>query len=307
MPLYIADYLADTSRLTTLQHGAYLLLLMDMWRNGPLAPIDSELAMVCRCDEVTFTQKVWPTIKRFFTTDSAGDLVQKRLMTERAKAADISQKRRAAVARRRDRQGADSPAMAEEGKCSEKMTNTPATNVLTTVPSPVISPLGASLTAQGGSSLASDEDTGARLHNHNQNHSHNHTNKPRKEAGAALEGSPSLADGEGEGGSRKALFTTGLASARALTGLAESGARALLGKLLKQSGNDPGVVLRALAAAQARQPSDPAPWLVKAVQAEVSAANWPSTTAVGKAQGPAPLPRQGLDEALAALRQRGLA
>ncbi|MCW3481071.1 YdaU family protein [Neisseriaceae bacterium JH1-16] len=48
MPLYLGDYLAETGRLSTEQHGAYLLLLLDYWRNGPLPDENEVLAQVTR-------------------------------------------------------------------------------------------------------------------------------------------------------------------------------------------------------------------------------------------------------------------
>jgi uncharacterized protein YdaU (DUF1376 family) len=48
MPLFIGDYLADTGRLTTEQHGAYFLLIMDYWRNGPPPDDASVLAQITR-------------------------------------------------------------------------------------------------------------------------------------------------------------------------------------------------------------------------------------------------------------------
>ena len=48
MPLYVADYLSATSRLTTEQHGAYLLILMDYWKNGPPPDNDQVLAQITR-------------------------------------------------------------------------------------------------------------------------------------------------------------------------------------------------------------------------------------------------------------------
>ena len=46
MRLYVADYLADTRRLSTLEHGAYLLLIMEYWRQGGLPTNTDQLALI---------------------------------------------------------------------------------------------------------------------------------------------------------------------------------------------------------------------------------------------------------------------
>lgn len=69
MPLYVADYLAATSRLTTEQHGAYLLILMDYWRNGPPPDDDLVLAQITR-----MTPDAWSiaraSIKHYFEIEN---------------------------------------------------------------------------------------------------------------------------------------------------------------------------------------------------------------------------------------------
>jgi len=48
MPLYVRDYLADTGELSTLEHGAYLLLIMHYWQTGGLPNDDRQLANITK-------------------------------------------------------------------------------------------------------------------------------------------------------------------------------------------------------------------------------------------------------------------
>ena len=48
MPMYWGDYLADTGHLTTMQHGAYCLLIGHYWRCGALPDDDSQLANITK-------------------------------------------------------------------------------------------------------------------------------------------------------------------------------------------------------------------------------------------------------------------
>ena len=98
MKLYVADYLADTLSLTRDQHGAYMLLLMAMWRaSGKLPAADANLAAITKS-----TAKEWaalkPVILPFFTV-KRGVVTHKRVAQELAGYETTSRKRSEAAKR----------------------------------------------------------------------------------------------------------------------------------------------------------------------------------------------------------------
>lgn len=64
MPIFIGDYLRDTSELTGPEHGAYFLLLMHYWqKRGEIGNDVERLALVCRSEAKTCRF----VLERFFT------------------------------------------------------------------------------------------------------------------------------------------------------------------------------------------------------------------------------------------------
>lgn len=81
MMLWTGDYLADTQHLSTTQHGAYLLILMAIWRNGGSLPADER--RLASCAKLTMSQ--WHRISREIMellTVEDGVITQKRLLQE---------------------------------------------------------------------------------------------------------------------------------------------------------------------------------------------------------------------------------
>lgn len=65
MPFYVSDYIKDTRHLTTAQHGAYLLLIMEYWTKTKLPEQDRQLARIAGMS-VSEWKTMKPTIQAFF-------------------------------------------------------------------------------------------------------------------------------------------------------------------------------------------------------------------------------------------------
>jgi len=81
MPLYVKDYLASTSRLTTVEHGAYLLLLFDYWINGSLPNNNDVLLQITKQPKENL-QVISGLLSRFFILNENNQWVNERIEKE---------------------------------------------------------------------------------------------------------------------------------------------------------------------------------------------------------------------------------
>jgi uncharacterized protein YdaU (DUF1376 family) len=95
MPMYWGDYKSDTSHLSTLEHGAYLLLIAHYWQTGILPTDDNRLARIAG-----LSMEEWLCVRiavaQFFTKNWKHNRIEKELKN----AADKSEKAQKSAANR---------------------------------------------------------------------------------------------------------------------------------------------------------------------------------------------------------------
>jgi uncharacterized protein YdaU (DUF1376 family) len=99
MPLYIGDYKRDTGHLTTLEHGAYLLLIMHYWEKGPLPNDDRRLAKIAGVSLKQWVSLREGVISFFYEANAKQLLRHKRIDDELIKMENLSAKRALAGAK----------------------------------------------------------------------------------------------------------------------------------------------------------------------------------------------------------------
>lgn len=91
MPFYVDDYLGDTGELSTLEHGAYVLLILHYWKHRGLPNNDQRLARIARVSETD-----WAGMRDALAGHFKDGWQHTRIDAELAKADETIAKRKAA-------------------------------------------------------------------------------------------------------------------------------------------------------------------------------------------------------------------
>ena len=129
MPLYVADYLGDTGHLSTIEHGAYMLLIMHYWQTASLPDDDRKLARIARMqpDE-------WAEVRDTLSDLFGPGWTHKRIDAELAHAQDVIGKRSAAAKAMHAKRSAS--AGKEQSTCGANAEHVHVQNAIPSQPQP---------------------------------------------------------------------------------------------------------------------------------------------------------------------------
>lgn len=248
MPVYIGDYLADTMRLSTVQHGAYFLLMMEYWKQGPLPNDHDELSAIVRADRKVWDKSIWPTLKRFFSLEDDGLFHQKRADRERAFAAEKSEKRSAAARAKWDANAKQKPCK-KDANASANASDVDMQSGLQNA-----CKQGDTCASRAGASPSPSQYNTPSLRSGD-------TASPvaEEQAVAVIPPDPPL-------DARTALFRTGVTTVQAMTGMPGPKVRTLIGKWLKDCGDDCAMLNDIIAHAADTRPAEPQAFIAGAIR-----------------------------------------
>ena len=255
MPLYIGDYLADTASLSTLQHGAYMLLMMEMWRNGPIPNNPRRLSRVAKTDVQTWEDEIWPDLQDFFTVVD-GFLDQKRLRAEREKAEEVSKKRADAAAKRHS---------AKQTTCKPDANADQTESVSYANAEQMQSKCRANGCANDIQNACKVEGTRAVCASALQSQSQSHNNPSLRSGRSAPISIP-----DQPVDARTMLFAEGRATLSHMTGKPAGQCGALIGRWLKACGDQCDLLLSVIRDAADHRPAEAVPWIERAIQSRIS-------------------------------------
>lgn len=130
MPLYVSDYLADTGHLSTVEHGAYMLLIMHYWQTGGLPDDERKLSRIAR-----LSADEWGAVRDTLADLFCDGWTHSRIDAELAHASDVISKRSAAARAMHERRKADQ----RQNECTSDANasaNAEHANMQNAIPSP---------------------------------------------------------------------------------------------------------------------------------------------------------------------------
>lgn len=236
LPFWTDAYLADTTHLTTEQHGAYCLLLFKMWRM-PDCNLPDDPKLLARLAGITPAKwpGVWSVLRDFFLLGDNGRWTQKRLSKERAYV-DAATTRAKAAAQKRWGNGGNANADANASR--KHKPNTSNGNAPTPTPN---------------SSVPIGTDAGA--------------SRPPPELKLVSTPLPLSLVEPIDGDWAQTLFRPGLEWLANRTGKPPNALRSVLGKWLQACEQNHERVFRLLIEAERQEIADPIGWITKGFEA----------------------------------------